>query len=126
MLRILATCCFVVVLFDAVAAWASRLSGISYSWFAIPQMAMYFGMGYILCCIFGLDRRFFTVLISAAFSEATIGWWISALIGPGKPGNVSTVLLLITILIGVAVQTAFGVIGGWVAKKLGVPQRATP
>jgi cellobiose-specific phosphotransferase system component IIC len=118
MYRALAVCCAIVLSFDVAASFASELTRIEYGWFSILQIAMYLAIGYYLFRSFGMDRRFFIILGVAAICEATIGWWLSALIGPGKPRYTETTLLVSGILFAVVFNTIVGILGGWAAKFL--------
>lgn len=118
MFRAIVICCAIVVAFDAAASLASKLTAIPYGWFALPQNAMYLAMGFVLFRSFAMDARFFTVLVSAAACEATVGWSVSALIGPGKPPETAFVFLAVSALFAIALQTIFGIIGACISRVL--------
>jgi hypothetical protein len=110
-------CCFAVVAFDAVASAASKMSRIPYSWFAIPQALVYVVMGFAVYRGLGMTLSFYFVLLCAAASEVTIGWWISAQIGPGKPSDMKARSLISSALSAVVFALLAGSLGGFVAKS---------
>jgi hypothetical protein len=120
--RALVTCCLIVVTFDAIASFTSLLTQIPYGWFSIPQFAMYVAMGYLLYHSFELDKEFFIILLCASACEATIGWWVSALIGPGKPPGIHVGLMVFSAVFVVALDTTLGVLGRWIAKARSGPR----
>jgi hypothetical protein len=116
LLRALVICCTIVVAVDAVAATGSKLSGIPFGWFAIPQTLICVAIGFTLSRSFGLDKRFLTILVTAGIAEASIGRYVSAVIGPGKLVASAPISYAVGGLVSVASGTLFSLIGGWAAK----------
>jgi hypothetical protein len=78
-----------VLLIDSVGAWASRVLGFRYTILLYPQIAVWAAAGSLAA--FGVANivRAMSLAVAAGavvgLVDATIGWWISAKIGPGRP-----------------------------------------
>src|SRR5450755_1597882 len=90
--------CFVVLLFDTTAASISKLAGIDYTWFSIPQLIMYLIMGFVLMRTLQSASKVLIALVIAAIVEGTLGWMISAAIGPGRIGSTTPVVVIVGFL----------------------------
>lgn len=107
-------CCGIVLAFDAVASVLSRAYAIPYGWFTIPQLVMYGVMGFLLYTLLG--THFYIAVIGAAICEATIGWWISSVIGPGRALNGTAALILFSTLFSICLNTCVGWVGSLAAR----------
>jgi hypothetical protein len=111
MIRTIVICCVVVILFDAVAAVISKVTGISYGSFTIAQVILYFVLG------FALRRTGATVLgalvpvVVASFAEDTVGLWVSVEILPGQLHVLPVPLMVVSGLIVLAAMTLIGAVG---------------
>lgn len=122
MLRPAVVCSVVMVLFDSGASFLSKVSGIYYEWFTLPQLAMYIIMGYVLVRGLRLNQKQAVMtLLSAAIVEATIGEWVSLLIGPRTLSAVhpNAVGFIVTAIIAAGIQTLFGWIGVLIGRTPG-------
>ncbi len=110
MIRVLLLCCFVVVL-DATEAAFSKNTGVAYAWFTLVQIVVYFAIGFFLRRAgTSVGRAALSVAVVAAV-EATLGWWVSARIGPGAAPNVSFPYLVVGAVLTVAFMVAVGALG---------------
>lgn len=71
----------VLVAYDALAAAVARAVGISYDSFAVLALVVIFFMG--IYAGRKLRRRGIVVIAIVAAIEATAGWYVASLIGPG-------------------------------------------
>lgn len=107
-----------VLIFDAVAATASRVFGFPYAIAVLGSYLIYLGAGY-----FGArsGRGIGVGVLTAAaagLADATLGWLISAAIGPGRPspemagnpGAIAAVVVFVPVL-----ATAIGFVGALAA-----------
>jgi hypothetical protein len=113
MLRLALFFCAVIVAYDIVSAAIARVVGVSYNSFLVLALVLFFFMGLLS----GRKARTWIGLapvLIAAIADATIGWYLAALIGPGYvPGW--TLRDLITLAVeSTAVSTAIGAVGVWV------------
>ncbi len=78
-----------VLLIDSVGAWASRVLRFRYTILLYPQIAVWAAAGSLAA--FGVASSVRAMLLAVAAGavvglvDATVGWWISAKIGPGRP-----------------------------------------
>jgi len=102
----------VIVAYDAIGAAIALAVGVSYNSFLVPALVLFFFMGLVA----GRKARSWAGILPvvvAAVADATIGWYIAALIGPGYvPGW--TMRDLITLgAESAALATAIGAVGIW-------------
>ncbi len=102
----------VVVVYDTLTAIISVATGISYSFFALGSFVISLTFGFLL----GRAAKWYLGALSGAANglvEATVGWAISWLIGPGKP-EFETDAVMIAIIVGLAINigAVLGLIGG--------------
>ena len=72
-----------VIVFDVIGSFLSRSLGFRYAWLTIGSVLIYASVG-----LFASQNSFVAgVLASSAVGlvDATIGWYLSWIIGPGKP-----------------------------------------
>lgn len=100
----------ILIVCDAISALIARAVGISYDTFIVPALVILFFMGIYSGRVARSWSGMVAVFIAVAF-EATLGWYIAALIGPGYvPGW--TVPALILMGVGAAaLALALGAIG---------------
>lgn len=97
-----------IVVYDALASYVSLGTGIGYAWFSLGSMAIY----YVASLLVSRYRNIrFGVLAASfvGFVEATFGWVVSYLIGPGNTGEQLSIPLVIFVIFFVAVSA--GLIG---------------
>ena len=108
-----------VVLFDAVGSLAAKRFGFAYS-LLIPGSLLIYGT---VAAMVARRRDWVIGLLAAtllAFTDVTLGWAVSWLIGPGKPEAGLTPLTVVG-----AAMTAFvfgglgGAIGAWIGVRKG-------
>jgi hypothetical protein len=111
MLRLALIFALIMLLFDAVTATISKIASINYGNFALLAIVVYVFLG----IYGGRTLRSWRALISvavAAIVEATLGWYVAALIGPGLPPVAATQLeMVFTGVVSVIVATLFGAMG---------------
>ena len=109
----------VIVAFDAAAALAARRMGFNYTLATIGSVLIYATSGFFAARTGGVDA---TVKLGAiaALTDATLGWRVSWLIGPGRlPGGKLTPnewASSAAFLVVLAVACAWA--GGWVAGRV--------
>jgi hypothetical protein len=105
-----------IVLFDLLASLASRASGFEYSKAAIGSYLIYLTIGFFAARTARSNPIRAAVAYSAvaALAEATIGWWISAMVGPGKPpssfgaGQIAAAMVFVVLF-----ASMIGLVGGF-------------
>lgn len=115
MLRNIVACCAIVLAFDAAASSIAKHAGFPYGYFAVPELAMYAIMGFVLerRTRFGMPTMLPVVL--AACVEATIGWWISVAMGAGRAPLGDPELTAFSAVTAALLFTALGALGMWLA-----------
>jgi hypothetical protein len=103
----------VVVLFDLVASLLSRRFAIPYTSFRYGSFVIYLLAGLLAARQFGFPTAP-VVGGFVGFSEATLGWAISWVIGPGRlpPAQVKTRYVLFAIVMVTVMASLFGALGG--------------
>jgi hypothetical protein len=91
-----------VVVLDAIYAALSLYSHIAYAWFTLPQMAFYAILAWIVTRNLANWRAGAATAFIVSIVEATLGWWVSALIGPGRPPEHGAVMLVSGALFAIA------------------------
>ncbi len=78
-----------VLFIDSVGAWASRVFGFRYTILLYPQIAVWAASGSLAAFGVASVVRAMGLAVAAGavvgLVDVTIGWWISAKIGPGRP-----------------------------------------
>jgi hypothetical protein len=115
--RILLVAAVVVLVFDTVGAIASSRLGFAYSSLSPISMFIYAAAGFAAGRLAGLKAAV-SIGSAVAMIEATLGWFISWQIGPGRPpAEYSGVgAVLIAIMIVIATGAIFGLLGGGAAR----------
>ena len=104
-----------VIAFDAAAATISRLTGVAYPLFSLGSILLYALLGFVLTQRFGMGPELFLILACTAACDATLGWWISSLIGPGKPASPTSAALISGAAAGIVLGMVSGTVGAWIA-----------
>lgn len=110
----------VVLAFDSVASVASMTTGIPYGWFSLGSAVIYLAAGYVGAPRFGLSKAVAAV-IAVALVDATLGWALSWLIGPGRidaPDLSVGVMVAAGALGALVFGTVTGAVGGWVGLRI--------
>jgi hypothetical protein len=116
-----------VLIFDAVAATASRVFGFPYTAAVLGSYLIYLGAGYFGARVGrGVGVGILTAA-AAGLADSTLGWLLSAIIGPGQlpaelagdPGAVAAVVVLVPIL-----ASAIGLVGAVAAHMTRPRQRS--
>lgn len=104
-----------IISFDALASVASQQLGFAYSTASIGSGILYIGIGFIATRATGLISRAALAAAIVGVVEATLGWWVSWIIGPGRsPAGPPSVLQLLTVIASLAgVGAIVGAFGGW-------------
>lgn len=110
---------FAVILFDTVGSFTAKSFGFSYS-LLIPGSLLIYGT---VAAMVARRRDWVVGLVAAtvlAFTDVTLGWAVSWLIGPGKPESGLTPMTVVG-----AGMTAFvlgglaGGVGAWIGVRRG-------
>jgi hypothetical protein len=115
----------IIVAYDAVSAAIAKGVGVSYNSFLVLALVLFFFMGIYAGRVVRSWAGALSIAVAAA-ADATGGWYVAALIGPGYvPGW--TVRDLVTLAIESAVlATVIGGVGVWIGLGVaGARLRAT-
>lgn len=105
-----------VLLLDIIGSLASRRFGFYYGSLSVISWALKIGVGFFAARQGSLGL---SVLAGGvvAFVDATLGWYISWIIGPGRPESKTTATAIsTTVLIVTLLGAALGSIGGLFAR----------
>ncbi len=114
-LRVVIIGSVIVVAFDAAASIASSWLGFPYTYATAGSWLIYFGVGYVAA---GATRSVGRAALAAGIVgsiEATLGWAVSWVIGPGRPPEGSSYTLgslVVAVPLVVAVASVIGSIAG--------------
>jgi hypothetical protein len=109
-----------VLVFDTIAAFVSKGSGFGYRWFGILEILLYLAIGFFGARATGTWRGGLGVVVIAAIAEATLGWYISALVGPGAlPANTALPIVASAALFAILWNGTFGLLGALVGARIG-------
>lgn len=99
------------VAYDLIAALIARAFSINFGNFAIFCIILFIGAG-IYAGRTLPPRRAVVAIVIAAIAEATLGWYVAAIIGPARPtSNVSWSSIVFLAIVGIAIDTAAGLLG---------------
>lgn len=109
----------ILVAFAAIAAIVAKAAAINYGDFTLLGLLIYVAFG-----IFAGQRlrwwRALIALIVAALVDASLGWYVAALIGPGRPLASSGALEIIgTALLAALLDVVFAAIGIAIGARVG-------
>ena len=116
---VIAAGCAGILVFDLVGSLSSEALGFSYGLLAPVSFALYALVGFLAARAAGDARTGMLGGLAVAATDATLGWALSAAIGPGMPaaGDRDAALLVAT-AIGVAVTGAvLGLVAGLVGRR---------
>lgn len=104
-----------VVAFDGLASVASLAFHFPYARATVGSCLLYLAIGFLAARARGTQRIRVAAFAGAACGlvDSSLGWWISAIIGPGAPAHPLTVpLWLLTAAIGTLLSAFVACIGG--------------
>jgi hypothetical protein len=111
---------FAVIVFDAIASLASLALGFPYTYAAFGSAVLYIAFSFFAARKFGFWAA---VLLGAAMgiADATIGWAVSWVIGPGRlaAGTPTLSVWLYTATFVVVLGAIYGLIGGGIGALSG-------
>ena len=103
----------VLVVYDALAALVARALAIAYDSFVVVALVLLFFMGIYA----GRKQRSWFGMVpmaSAACVEATLGWYVASLVGPGYVPGWTPRALIVMASEAMALSMLIGAIGVWV------------
>jgi uncharacterized membrane protein len=104
-----------VLVLDTVGSLASRRYGFRYGSLTLISWALRIATGFF-AARYGTIKISFFAGGAVALIDATLGWYISWKIGPGRPqGEITSDLLVNTVLVVTLTGAALGFIGGLLA-----------
>ena len=109
---------FAVVAFDTVGSLASRNFGFGYQWLTMGSFLIYAGVGFAASKYNGL---LFAPLAGGITSlvDSTLGWYISWVIGPGRPAmEMDSTAIISTVIFVTLTGAVVGFIGGLVGRAI--------
>jgi hypothetical protein len=112
MLRLALIYAAILIAYDALAAAVARSITISYDSFLVLSLVIVFFMGVYA----GRKKQWRGVVVVAiaAALEATVGWYVAALIGPGYVPGWTMQTLVVMALEGALLATVIGAAGVWI------------
>jgi hypothetical protein len=112
MLRLALLFSIILVAYDAVAALAARGISVSYDSFSVLALVVIFFMGIYA----GRKKRWraIAVVVIASAVEATAGWYVAALIGPGYVPGWTMRGLIVMAAQSALLSSAVGAVGVWI------------
>jgi len=110
-----------VIIYDAVASIISKQFGIPYGDLTAGSLFIYAVVGFFASRI-NEKRSLVTAILAGAFigfTDATLGWLVSYLIGPGRPARPLTPLLWVFVAVTVTLSgAALAAVGCGIEKLL--------
>jgi hypothetical protein len=108
----------VVLAFDVIAATASRMLDFPYGFVALGSYLIYAAAGHFAARATGSISRGALAGFAVGLVESTLGWLLSAVIGPGRPiGAAAEPLLIAVAVVVVPVSAAFaGFVGAAISR----------
>ena len=115
---LLAVAAFVVI-YDIAASLASRSLGFNYAHASIGSLIVYAGSGAIAAKVAAFEQALLVGAV-AGITDATLGWWISWKIGPGRiaGGALSLSEWFKGAATAVGMAMACAAAGAWLALKI--------
>lgn len=115
------------MLFDAAASVFSRAMAIPYGWFSFGSTIIAATVGLFAARAEPVHRKRAAALagVILGLTDATIGWAVSWLIGPGRvPGGLTPAVWCITAISVTALNCGIawigGAVGGWIGRRRAV------
>jgi hypothetical protein len=115
--RIVGLGAVVIVVFDGATAFLAETLGFEYAFGLIGSSLIYGGAGYAARRRGHGVRQCAAAAAAVAFVDATIGWALSAWIGPGRADDVGAIGIALTIAAVVIIGAFFGWIGAGLARR---------
>jgi len=113
-----------VLAFDTIAAALAK-SGGAYRWFGILEIALYLAIGFMAARATGTWRGGLGVVVIAAIAEVTLGWYVSALVGPGDlPPGTSFATIASVGLLAIVWNGIVGLVGALIGARFA--RKTTP
>jgi hypothetical protein len=112
-LRVAVLFSLIIVAYDALAATIAKALIISYNSFLVPALVLFFFMGIYAGRKSGSWSGTLVIVIVAAV-DATLGWYVAALIGPGYVPGWTMRQLIVLGFESAVVSTAIGAVGVWI------------
>ena len=109
----------VLIAYDALTAAIAKAVGISFDSFLVLAWVLFFLMGVIAGRKFGWFGLL-AVAVAAAL-EATLGWYVAALIGPGYVPGWTTQMLLLLAVERTLVSCAIAAAGVFIGRRSSPP-----
>jgi hypothetical protein len=114
-----------VLTYTTMAATASVVFGISYDAASVVSCLIYLGAGFAGACVMRRVADGARAGAAVGFVDATLGWVIASLIGPGRLpaelGGQHSFVIAAIIVAAVAIAGVIGLLGGAAAKAAGFP-----
>jgi len=103
-----------VVVFDAIAAFASRKMEVPYGWATVGSWILYAGFGYLAARAFPAAPIQAAVLtgVVLGLTDATAGWATSWVIGAGRVAGLTLAKWLLTALSVAGIAAGVAALGG--------------
>jgi len=109
----------ILIVCDAISALIARAVGISYDTFIVPALVIIFFMGIYSGRVAGSWNGMIAVVLGVA-TEATLGWYLAALIGPGYVPGWRLPTLVVMGVEAAALALAVGAIGVAIGLRVAV------
>ena len=113
--------CVAVIAFDIVASLSSRALNFPYASAGVGSYIIYFGVGFFAARAqaFNPVRQAVVAAAVTGFADASLGWAISWIIGPGKLPNtdLTPTRWAITALMVVTIAAVIGAVGGVAGRR---------
>ncbi|MBV8281284.1 MAG: hypothetical protein JO347_04385 [Candidatus Eremiobacteraeota bacterium] len=100
----------VIVVYDAIAAIIARSVGVAYNSFLVLALVLFLFMGVYAGRRRGSWSAIVAVAIAAA-ADATLGWYVAAIVGPGYVPGWTVRGLIVMAVESVVLATAIGAAG---------------
>jgi hypothetical protein len=118
--------CLIVIGFDALASFVSRMLELEYVYFILVSLLIYFAVGF-----WGAFRQGFAygILLAAiaGLADSTVGWFVSRMIGPyiqPKVPQPNFMLVAVTVITVTTLALALGSVGAVLCKLTGQTRTA--
>jgi len=111
--------CIAILVIDTGGSLVSRSTGMNYGYFAILSFAIYAGVGILAAHLHSSAAAAVAGFLVSAL-DATVGWWISWQIGPGRVNVVDKHLAIVLATTGifvVSLDTAIATAAGAIWRK---------
>lgn len=106
-----------ILVFDTMASLLSRATGFEYGLFALGSLAIYGLVGAAAYRLRGSVGLATMVAGVVGLTEATLGWYISWMLGPGRP-TVGSMAIPAYIVTGVVTTLVIAVLAGQAGARL--------